>query len=77
MRKITAKLLGTVAFLVGLSLGVVPLAQWFFFDHASGPIRIIFRHPSEPWVWVWPAVVCVVSFACMCIFGTVEEKAAG
>ena len=77
MSKNTAKALGAVAFLAGLSLGVVPLVQWFVFDHASGPIAIIFRHPSEPWVWVWPAVVCVVSFACMWLSGIAEEKAAG
>lgn len=75
MSKNTAKVLGAAAFLVGLSLGAVPLVQWFAFGHASGPIGIIFRHPGEPGVWLWPALVCVVSFAGMWLFGNVEEKA--
>ena len=69
-----AKAFGGVAFLVGLSLGVVPLVQWFVFGRASGPIGIVFRHPAEPWVWIWPASICIMSFACMWYSGTVEGK---
>lgn len=49
--------------LVLVSLGVVPLIQWWGFGHANGPISFLFANPATPWVWIWPLLIGVAAVA--------------
>lgn len=67
--------LATVCILIGLSLGVVPLVQWFVADHESGVIRTLFGDQSGAWVWGTPAIVVALAVAGVFLFGTLGDKA--
>lgn len=73
MSRSGAKLLGGLASLVFVSLGVAPLVQWFAFDHANGPIAVVFAHPDEPWVWIWPMLLCGAATVVMLLCGLVTD----
>lgn len=75
MSRSTAHGIAGVCLLIGFSLGLVPLIQWFAFDHASGPIGLLFRHPAQPWVWVIPASILAVCTAGLFYFGIRGDKA--
>lgn len=73
MSPAAAKMLGGLAFLIFVSLGVGPLVQWFAFDHANGPIAALFAHPDEPWVWIWPLLVGGVAVVAMLVCGAIAD----
>lgn len=73
MSTTAARTLGGVAFLIFVSLGVGPLIQWFAFDHTNGPIAVLFAHPDEPWVWIWPMLVGGVAFIAILVCGVTTD----
>lgn len=76
MSRKTAHGIAGVCVFIGFSLGLAPLIQWFAFDHASGPIGLLFRHPAEPWVWIIPAVIAASCTIGLFYFGHQGDKAA-
>ena len=77
MSRTGAKTLGGIAFLILISLGVGPLVQWWVFDHASGPIAVLFAHPGEPWVWIWPVLVGAVALIVALCCGVIADRVDG
>lgn len=75
MDKATAQGLVGVSGFVFITLGLVPLVQWFVFDHRSGLIGWLFRSPEGAWVWIVPAAIAVGMFAVMCWLDTQAKRA--
>ena len=67
--------MATLCFIVGVSLGVIPLVQWFAFERASGMISTIFGSPSAPWTWGIPAIVLSAAAIGVLLFGVLSDKA--
>lgn len=73
MSRTGARTSGGCAFLILVSLGVGPLVQWFAFDHANGPVAMLFAHPDAPWVWIWPMLIGSVAFVAMLVCGAITD----
>lgn len=75
MRASTAKGVASVGFLVLISLGIVPLVQWFMFSRANGVIATVFGRHGSPAVWLIPAGIAVIAVGVMWYFGDRAERA--
>lgn len=75
MSKELAKGLAGACGFVFVTLGVIPLVQWFGFGHRSGLIGMLFSRPEGSWIWLAPLLVAAVTLAGVFYFGTRSDRA--
>lgn len=68
-----ARFLAGLGFVLTIIGGVVPLVQWFVFDHRNGLIDRLPGSAGGPWVWVWPLVATSIGIVLMAWFGNEER----
>lgn len=75
MTRTAWNLLASLSALVGVVLGLFPLAQWVITRRTNGLISTLFGATTPPASWLVPAGILLVAVVAMLVFGTRGDKA--
>lgn len=75
MTRTTWNMLASFSALIGIVLGLFPLAQWVLTRRANGLISTIFGTTTPSSAWLIPAGIMLAAIVATLVFGTRGDKA--